>query len=222
MSVTSRHQVTKTSMNENISETPGVTRRLPASGFRGAGQSAPTPPKAPAKAGAWTGEHLPFAPGPSLQNVRAGGESQAAPNAVAAGRTARAQVFSPPVLQPGGSWGKPRSGLKGYSSVGRVAVSKTAGRGFESLCPCQARQIRRSRLLRSVTAGEPVPCRSSPALVARRCYLPDLPALLSRHQRGRDRRSAGDHPEACLYRRPRRRGDLDIPLLQVADERFRL
>src|SRR5207244_3779817 len=24
-----------------------------------------------------------------------------------------------------------------YSSVGRAAVSKTAGRGFESLCPCQ-------------------------------------------------------------------------------------
>lgn len=25
---------------------------------------------------------------------------------------------------------------KGYSSVGRAAVSKTAGREFESLCPC--------------------------------------------------------------------------------------
>jgi hypothetical protein len=70
-----------------------------------------------------SGGDVPFAPGPSLQNVRAGGESQAAPNAVAGGRTARTQVFSPPVLQPGGSWGKPRSGLKGYSSVGRVAVS---------------------------------------------------------------------------------------------------
>ncbi len=27
--------------------------------------------------------------------------------------------------------------LKGYSSVGRAAVSKTAGRGFEPCCPCQ-------------------------------------------------------------------------------------
>jgi hypothetical protein len=168
-------------------------------------------------------EKCPFrSPGPSLQNGGAGGERPAARNAVAAGRTARAQVFSPPVLQPGGSWGKPRSGLKGYSSVGRVAVSKTAGRGFESLCPCQARQIRRTRLRRSVTAGKPVPSRSPPALVARRRYLPDLPALLPRHQRGRDRRSAGDHPEASLYCRPRRGSDLDIALLQVADERFRL
>ena len=36
-SVTSRHQVKKR-MNENISEVPGVTGRLPASGFRGSGQ----------------------------------------------------------------------------------------------------------------------------------------------------------------------------------------
>ena len=27
--------------------------------------------------------------------------------------------------------------LKGYSSVGRAAVSKTVGRGFKSCCPCQ-------------------------------------------------------------------------------------
>ena len=27
--------------------------------------------------------------------------------------------------------------VKGCSSVGRAAVSKTAGRGFEPLCPCQ-------------------------------------------------------------------------------------
>ncbi len=27
-------------------------------------------------------------------------------------------------------------GLKGYSSVGRAAVSKTAGRKFEPYCPC--------------------------------------------------------------------------------------
>ena len=26
---------------------------------------------------------------------------------------------------------------QGYSSVGRVLVSKTMGRGFESFCPCQ-------------------------------------------------------------------------------------
>ncbi len=136
--------------------------------------------------------------------------------------TAQTQVFSPPVLQPDGSWGKPRSGLKGYSSVGRVAVSKTAGRGFESLCPCQARQIRRTRLFRSVTAGKPAPSRNCPALVARRRRLPDLPALLSGHQRGRDRRPAGDHPEARPYRRPRRGRHLDLALLQIPDERFRL
>ena len=29
------------------------------------------------------------------------------------------------------------NGIKGYSSVGRAAVSKTACRGFESFCPCQ-------------------------------------------------------------------------------------
>ncbi len=26
--------------------------------------------------------------------------------------------------------------VQGYSSVGRAAVSKTVGRGFESCCPC--------------------------------------------------------------------------------------
>ena len=136
--------------------------------------------------------------------------------------TAQTQVFSPPVLQPDGSWGKPRSGLKGYSSVGRVAVSKTAGRGFESLCPCQARQIRRTRLFRSVTAGKPAPSRNCPALVARRRRLPDLPALLSGHQRGRDRRPAGHHPEARPYCRARGGRHLDFSVLQIADERFRL
>lgn len=29
------------------------------------------------------------------------------------------------------------NGLEGYSSVGRAAVSKTVGRGFEPCCPCQ-------------------------------------------------------------------------------------
>ena len=37
--------------------------------------------------------------------------------------------------------------LKGHSSVGRAAVSKTVGRGFESYCPChvhmEASQLRR-------------------------------------------------------------------------------
>ncbi len=28
--------------------------------------------------------------------------------------------------------------VEGYSSVGRASVSKTEGRGFESLCPCHA------------------------------------------------------------------------------------
>lgn len=27
--------------------------------------------------------------------------------------------------------------MQGYSSVGRATVSKTVGRGFKSLCPCQ-------------------------------------------------------------------------------------
>ena len=36
--------------------------------------------------------------------------------------------------------------IQGYSSVGRVLVSKTMGRGFESFCPCQKRT---KRLLRS-------------------------------------------------------------------------
>ncbi len=31
--------------------------------------------------------------------------------------------------------------IKGYSSVGRAAVSKTACRGFESFCPCQRRSL---------------------------------------------------------------------------------
>ena len=30
-----------------------------------------------------------------------------------------------------------RSDTQGYSSVGRVLVSKTMGRGFKSFCPCQ-------------------------------------------------------------------------------------
>jgi hypothetical protein len=165
--------------------------------------------------------HLPSSR-PSIRSRPARTLRLAASQTSPAGRTARTQVFSPPVLQPDGSWGKPRSGLKGYSSVGRVAVSKTAGRGFESLCPCQARQIRRTRLFRSVTAGKPAPSRYCQALVAWRRRLPDLPALLSGHQRGRDRRPAGDHPEASLCRRPRRGRHLDLTLLQIPDERFRL
>ncbi len=30
-----------------------------------------------------------------------------------------------------------KSDIQGYSSVGRVLVSKTMGRGFKSFCPCQ-------------------------------------------------------------------------------------
>lgn len=30
---------------------------------------------------------------------------------------------------------------QGYSSVGRVLVSKTMGRGFESFCPCHEKTI---------------------------------------------------------------------------------
>ena len=32
--------------------------------------------------------------------------------------------------------------IKGYSSVGRAAVSKTVGRGFKSFCPCQIESLR--------------------------------------------------------------------------------
>ena len=37
--------------------------------------------------------------------------------------------------------------LKGYSSVGRAAVSKTAGRGFEPLCPCHVLTRKRATSL---------------------------------------------------------------------------
>ena len=33
--------------------------------------------------------------------------------------------------------------IQGYSSVGRVPVSKTVGRGFEPFCPCQKIQVER-------------------------------------------------------------------------------
>ena len=33
-----------------------------------------------------------------------------------------------------------RNHTQGYSSAGRVPVSKTVGRGFESSCPCQQKQ----------------------------------------------------------------------------------
>ena len=33
--------------------------------------------------------------------------------------------------------------MQGYSSVGRAAVSKTAGRGFEPFCPCQVVKVAR-------------------------------------------------------------------------------
>ena len=33
--------------------------------------------------------------------------------------------------------GKKAGKAQGYSSAGRVLVSKTKGRGFESFCPCQ-------------------------------------------------------------------------------------
>ena len=34
---------------------------------------------------------------------------------------------------------------QGYSSVGRVLVSKTMGRGFESFCPCQSKKVANRR-----------------------------------------------------------------------------
>ncbi len=40
-------------------------------------------------------------------------------------------------LKKSASCGKSQPRLQGYSSVGRAAVSKTAGRGFEPCCPCQ-------------------------------------------------------------------------------------
>lgn len=39
-----------------------------------------------------------------------------------------------------------KSNIQGYSSAGRVAVSKTVGRGFESFCPCQTESGGASRL----------------------------------------------------------------------------
>ena len=42
---------------------------------------------------------------------------------------------------------------KGYSSVGRAAVSKTAGRKFEPYCPCHLLEWT-ARLFRSVPFGE--------------------------------------------------------------------
>ena len=34
---------------------------------------------------------------------------------------------------------------QGYSSAGRVPVSKTVGRGFESSCPCQSKKVANRR-----------------------------------------------------------------------------
>ena len=59
-------------------------------------------------------------------------------------------------------------------------------------------------------------------LVARRGDLPDLSAQLPGQQRRRRRRPAGHHPPARLCRRARRRRDLDLAVLQVADEGLRL
>ncbi len=43
-----------------------------------------------------------------------------------------------------------RAPIQGYSSVGRVLVSKTMGRGFESFCPCQKiRQVSTCRIFLS-------------------------------------------------------------------------
>ena len=64
--------------------------------------------------------------------------------------------------------------------------------------------------------------RRRPGLVARRGDLPDLSAQLPGFQRRRHRRPEGHHRPAALHRLARRRRDLDIALLQVADEGFRL
>ena len=58
--------------------------------------------------------------------------------------------------------------------------------------------------------------------MARRGDLPDLSAQLPGLQRRRHRRPQRHHPPAAAYRRPRRRRDLDLALLQIADEGFRL
>ena len=59
-------------------------------------------------------------------------------------------------------------------------------------------------------------------LVARRGDLPDLSALLPGHQRRRHRRPPGIIAPPALHRRARRRCDLDLALLHLADEGFRL
>ena len=50
---------------------------------------------------------------------------------------------------------------QGYSSVGRVLVSKTMGRGFESFCPCQNKKGRHSAAFFVLAAAEPPKSRST-------------------------------------------------------------
>ena len=62
----------------------------------------------------------------------------------------------------GGVEGNRDENIQGYSSVGRVPVSKTVGRGFEPFCPCQKQN--RHRLSVSVlffveiSGEEPLRC----------------------------------------------------------------
>ena len=65
-------------------------------------------------------------------------------------------------------------------------------------------------------------CRGRRRLVARRRHLPGLSAQLRRHQRRRHRRPRRRAREARLHREPRRRRDLALAVLQVADEGLRL
>jgi len=59
-------------------------------------------------------------------------------------------------------------------------------------------------------------------MVARGGDLPDLSALVSGQQRRRHRRPAGHRRAVAAYRQPRRRCGLDLAVLHLADEGFRL
>jgi hypothetical protein len=76
--------------------------------------------------------------------------------------------------------------------------------------------------LPAASPTSPRPCSHDRALVADGRDLPNLPTLLSGHERRRHRRPQGDRTAARLLGRPWRRRDLDLAHLPLADGRFRI
>ena len=90
---------------------------------------------------------------------------------------------------------------QGYSSAGRVLVSKTKGRGFESFCPCQTQRTRHSARSFLCLAGAEVrrePLARQEGGKAAKRILAQVADLAHESLLPQDRHSARSHKDVCI------------------------